>query len=264
MSSTQKLKPKERVHFSKIRMLLFLFLIFIAAFMGLLLLKIETMDQQQQKQIQEIQEEKKEKGTEKLEEKYKDMVGWIEIKDTDFSYPVMQTKDDNQYYLHRDVDKNYSFYGTPFLDFRCSLISDNLIIYGHNINGRRYFGYLQNYRDESFYKEHPVLGFTKVGETEEKYKILSVIKTDIYSDVYRFTDVYNDKEYKGYVEKIIASSEYSCEIRDLVEKEMNENTVEAFFHRYQFLTLSTCRTGEGKNARLLVIGCKDLKDKEEK
>lgn len=41
-----------------------------------------------------------------------------------------------------------------------------------------------------------------------------------------------------------------------MEKEMNEETVEAFFHKYQFLTLSTCRTGEGRDARLLVIGCR--------
>ena len=40
-----------------------------------------------------------------------------------------------EYYLHRDVHGDYSFYGTPFLDVRCKTDSDNLIIYGHNING---------------------------------------------------------------------------------------------------------------------------------
>ena len=41
------------------------------------------------------------------------------------------------------------------LDVRCKTDSDNLIIYGHNINGRRYFGYLQNFREETFLKEYP-------------------------------------------------------------------------------------------------------------
>ncbi len=93
--------------------------------------------------------------------KYKDMIGWLEIKDTGFSYPVMQTgikgphEGDWQYYLHRDVHGDYSFYGTPFLDVRCKTDSDNLIIYGHNINGRRYFGYLQNFREETFLRNIP-------------------------------------------------------------------------------------------------------------
>ncbi len=60
------------------------------------------------------------------------------------------SSDDWQYYLHRDVHGGYSFYGTPFLDVRCRADSDNRIIYGHNINGRRYFGYLQNFREEVF------------------------------------------------------------------------------------------------------------------
>ncbi len=89
------------------------------------------------------------------------MIGWLEIKGTGFSYPVMQTgikghhEGDWQYYLHRDVHGDYSFYGTPFLDVRCTTDSDNLIIYGHNINGRRYFGYLQNFREETFLRSIP-------------------------------------------------------------------------------------------------------------
>ena len=62
----------------------------------------------------------------------------------------------------RDVHGEYSFYGTPFLDVRCTTDSDNLIIYGHNINGRRYFGYLQNFREETFFRKHPKFSFTAV------------------------------------------------------------------------------------------------------
>ena len=95
--------------------------------------------------------------TEPPQKSTKDMIGWLEIEGTGFSYPVMQTgikghhEGDWQYYLHRDVHGDYSFYGTPFLDVRCKTDSDNLIIYGHNINGRRYFGYLQNFREETFF-----------------------------------------------------------------------------------------------------------------
>lgn len=92
---------------------------------------------------------------------------------------------------------------------------------------------------------------------EETYSIISVIKTDIDSDCYRYTDIYNDEEYWNLVKEILDSSLYRCEGVDVMEKEMNEETVEAFFHKYQFLTLSTCRTGEGRDERLLVIGYKE-------
>lgn len=205
-----------------------------------------------------VTEKKKEKkgGMVALKERYPHMIAWIEIPQTDFSYPVMQTEDDPNYFLHRDVHGRYSFYGTPFLDYRCTLESDHLIIYGHNINGRRFFGYLQNFKEEEFYHEHKDLTFTGGSGKTETFGILAVIKTNAYSDFYEHTDIYNAGEYKAFVEKILENSEYDTDMREMVEKEMKENTVEAFFHRFQFVSLSTCRTTEGRTARLLVIACR--------
>ena len=248
----------------KIKIFFFLFLLGIAVYFESRIITDQVKNQQEEGKYEHLQQEKKKKGVKKLQKKYGDMVGWLEIKNTEFSYPVMQTKSNPQFYLHRDVNGNYSFYGTPFLDSRCMTDSDNQIIYGHNINGRRFFGYLQNYREENFYKKYPSFYFTKVGGVEKKYQIISVIKTDIKSACYEFTDSYNDEEYRGYVQEIINDSMYSCKFAELVKKEMNEKTVEAFFHQYQFVTLSTCRTGEGKDARLLVLGCtRNEKYKEE-
>ena len=45
-----------------------------------------------------------------------DFRGWLKIKDTVIDYPVLKSSnDDPEYYLHRDIDKNYSFSGTPFI-----------------------------------------------------------------------------------------------------------------------------------------------------
>ena len=257
MERLNRKTDKGRTGISGKRILFFLFLLLLAVAAGVLWCSYTTRDRRDRQRYEKLQEEKKKDGIPKLRERYEDMVGWLEIKETDFSYPVMQTKDDPEYYLHRDEKGGYSFYGTPFLDARCSLESDNLIIYGHNINGRRFFGYLQNYRDRGFYEKHKNLCFIKVDGVEETYPVVSVIKTDIYSEYYRYTDVYNDEEYRDLVKKILDNSLYRCEGMDALEKEMNEETVEAFFHKYQFLTLSTCRTGEGRDARLLVIGCKE-------
>lgn len=162
--------PKGRKVFSR-RILFFSFFILAVIALALGLWLKRTMDQEiRQDNIEkEITTEKEKDGVRNLHKKYKDMIGWLEIKGTGFSYPVMQTgikghhEGDWQYYLHRDVHGDYSFYGTPFLDVRCKTDSDNLIIYGHNINGRRYFGYLQNFREETFFKEYPVFSFTPRG-----------------------------------------------------------------------------------------------------
>ena len=45
-----------------------------------------------------------------------DLVGWIRVDGTRIDYPVMQTPDNPEYYLHRDFNKEYSDSGTPFLD----------------------------------------------------------------------------------------------------------------------------------------------------
>ena len=49
------------------------------------------------------------------------------IDGTNINYPVMQN---SEYYLRRNIYKEYSTYGTPFLADYCNInSSDNLIIY---------------------------------------------------------------------------------------------------------------------------------------
>ena len=93
----------------KRRILFFLFLILavIASILALYLKRTVDQERKQDKIEEEITTEKEKDGVGNLHKKYKDMIGWLEIKGTGFSYPVMQTgieghhKDDWQYYLHR-------------------------------------------------------------------------------------------------------------------------------------------------------------------
>ncbi|MCM1235902.1 MAG: class B sortase [Ruminococcus flavefaciens] len=187
-----------------------------------------------------------------------DWIGWLKIEGIHFSYPVMQRKGDDGYYLHRDFDGNYSFYGTPFLDSRCTLDSDNCIIYGHNINGGRMFGKLHAYANENYYRKHPEIKL-RAGEERREYGIVSVIQTATSSSVYSFTEVGNWEEYREYVYKILSDSLYHTEMGDRMERERNGETAEAFFRKYQFLTLSTCRSWVGRDARLLVVAARERK-----
>lgn len=219
-------------------------------------------EEKEQKEFVKIAREEKKKGEDILRKKYDDMFGWIEIPDADFSYPVMQTgikehhEDEPEFYLHSDVHGEYSFMGTPFLDFRCNSDSDNLIIYGHNIRGGRMFGYLHGYRKTEFYKEHPIIYFTKCGSTREEYDIVSVMLTDINSFMYTFTDIYTDAVYKENIEKLLNESIYETEAGKRLKKEIENADVEELFHKEHFITLSTCRSSEGRDKRLLIVARK--------
>ena len=79
----------------------------------------------------------------KLYEQNEDIVAWIKIDNSNINYPIMQTIKNPNYYLRKNFYKEYSYYGTPYLSEQCNInSSDNLIIYGHHINGFKMFGEL--------------------------------------------------------------------------------------------------------------------------
>ncbi len=80
-----------------------------------------------------------------------DMVGWIAIDGTKLNYPVMQTKNNPNFYLKRNFEKEYSDLGVPYIQENCDILnSDNLIIYGHHIKGGKMFGALESYKSDRY------------------------------------------------------------------------------------------------------------------
>lgn len=95
----------------------------------------------------------------------KNLIGWLEIADTNIDYPVMQTAD-NEYYLDHNINQEEDKNGTLFLDSACDVVkpSTNFIIYGHNMRSGNMFGNLDKYKSESYYKDHPMIRFDTIYE----------------------------------------------------------------------------------------------------
>lgn len=253
-------KQNRRQRVKRAVFLFFLLLFLVAAYVTH---RYHRKDKRQEERIHELEEWENNPIPSLTSERADnpDWIGWLKIKDSSISYPVMQKKGDSEYYLHRDFDGNYSFYGTPFLDARCTPDSDNCIIYGHNINGRKMFGALHAYDSEEYYRKHPEINF-RAGEEKRNYQIMSVIHADTTSSVYSFADVGNWEEYREYVADILSHSLYHTEMGDTVQEEVHKSTEEGFFRKYQFLTLSTCRSWIGRDARLLVVAVRERQDAE--
>lgn len=167
-----------------------------------------------------------------------DCIGWIRISGTKIDYPVMQTKNNPQYYLRRDFKKQYSYLGTPFMDSRCDINYDNnLIVYGHNMRDGKMFADLLKYREKSYFKEHNIIHFITPNGVQE-YEVIAVSK------------VKNDDDWYGYTCQTDKES-FNNLIFHIKDKSLYFTQNEIQYGDY-FLTLSTCEYSQ-TNGRLIVI-----------
>ena len=175
--------------------------------------------------------------------------GWLRLDGTILDYPVMRSFDDNDEYLYSNFDGDYCYSGVPFADFRNTRDSDNILIYGHNIRDGSMFHSLVNYGDLkgnlNYYKKHPVVEFN-TPEGDQKYKIISVFKTNVlYDHGYFFNymqgSFHSDAEFMNFV--------YNCRVRSLINCPVMVNEDD------QLLTLSTC-SYEFTNWRTVIVARK--------
>jgi sortase B len=179
-----------------------------------------------------------------LYNKNKTMIGWLKIDDTLIDYPVMQTVD-NSYYLDHNFDLETDKNGTLFVDTNCNILerSANIIIYGHRMLSGKMFGTLENYKDKSYYDEHPLITFDTIYE-EASYKIMYVFRSKIFNEedivfkYYQFFDANSQEEFDSYM-------------KDMSELSLYDTGVTASYGD-ELLTLSTCDYYE-EDGRFVVV-----------
>lgn len=168
-----------------------------------------------------------------LKEDYEDIIGWLEMDNTNINYPVLQC-DDNTYYLNRNYKGEKVTGGSLFLDkdYDFDVPSSNLLIYGHRNKSDLMFEDLVKYKEEDFYLENTKFRFT-TPEEDEEYEIFAIFNSRVYytneTNVFRyyyFVNAENEIQFNEYVENCKKSSMYDIDITP----EYGE----------QLITLSTC------------------------
>ena len=92
-------------------------------------------------------------------------VGYLRAGES-ISLPVVQRRNDNEYYLNHSFEGEESIAGTLFLDGSNLLVpeDDNLIIYGHNMRNGTMFHALSLYESADYLRKHPIVNFDTLYE----------------------------------------------------------------------------------------------------
>lgn len=192
-----------------------------------------------------------------LYQKNKDLIGWLKIDGTKIDYPVMQTMEDENYYLDKDFDKKKSSGGCLIMDTD-SVVgsgtmaadyqngtspSDNLIIHGHTMKNGEMFGELPGYVSEEYGRKHSIICFDSLYE-HRKYQLIAVFYSQVF---YADQDVF--KYYKFFQAE--TQEEFDDWYTNIKEMSLYDTGVNAKLGD-EFITLSCC-SYQVEDGRFVVV-----------
>lgn len=136
-----------------------------------------------------------------------DIKGILEIENTDYIVPVLQSSD-NDFYLNHDAYGNDNYMGAIYLDYRVDIDSSRkLLIYGHNSsNIDMPFKILEEFYDKDYYDNHKYIDIT-TSTTKKRYEIFSVyVETSDFS--YMNINFSSEDAYLEHLKKLKSKSMY--------------------------------------------------------
>lgn len=184
-----------------------------------------------------------------LQEKNPDIYGWIRIDGTPVDYPIVQSPEDDAFYLDHDSDGRYNINGAIFSEhlYNSTDFTDAVtVLYGHNMASGEMFGEFQSlYWDREFLLENDDIT-VYLPDREMHFQIFAALP---YSRMHLLH--YYQTEKKAAFDLLI-NDIYSARKLSAV---LIEERKPVFGD--QVLVLSTCLSGDNRY-RYLVIGvCKN-------
>lgn len=179
----------------------------------------------------------------KLKKENPDICGWVDIPDSELSFPVVQRPGDNSYYLTHTFENKQSIYGAAYMeDYNSGDFSDPVsVIYGHNINNGEWFGQFQTvFTDpEAFEKSREFKLY--LPEEERDYTVFAAVP---YNDLHilYYNDFSNEKVYDDFIEDIAETRALNSIVDEDALPEADQ----------RMIIFSTCLSGDYSH-RFLVL-----------
>ncbi len=97
-----------------------------------------------------------------------EVIAWVEVPGTNIDEPIVQASPESpNAYLYKDVF-NQGGYGTPYIDYECSIDSRFVMVYGHHMSDGTTFAEFADFIDEGFARDHDrIIVYRRSGETLE-------------------------------------------------------------------------------------------------
>lgn len=151
---------------------------------------------------------------------------WVEVENTNISYPVVQGND-NSYYLKKDFNKQNNSAGTIFMDSLNNFeVDNNTVLYGHNMKNKTMFNNVTLFKKKDFFNQNNKIKIKHDKEEKEyTYEVFSVYHSDNSFD-YNMVKFGQGYTFEDFIDDIKEKSIYKKDI------EITEND--------KIITLSTC------------------------
>lgn len=179
-----------------------------------------------------------------LQKTNKDVVGILEFDNRVIYEPIVQAPN-NDYYVRKNIKKEYANAGIPFVSADGNIDSKNVVIYGHSSKWNNIiFTPLMNYVNQSYYKEHPTFQFITESDART-YQIFAILNVDLNNldDSLEFTQSNWD-----------SNNAFNAFISDSINRELYKTGVTVNLED-KLMTLVTCDTRDN-NKRIIVIAKK--------
>ncbi len=177
-----------------------------------------------------------------LQEKNPEIFGWIKVPDTNIDYPLLQSTERDDFYLHQAYDKSgYSFAGSIYMEYCNSTeMTDRVsVLYGHNMIDGSMFANLHKFEDTSFFNNKKHRYFYIYTPTRKlTYEVVSAYEYDNRHIMNSFNFAENDV-FENYLKYIQNPRSVVRNVRTDLDHELS------IFDK--IVTLSTCvDVGDGR------------------
>lgn len=169
-----------------------------------------------------------------------DLVGYLKFDSGIVSLPVVQSSDNN-YYLRKSFYKDYNEQGIPFMDSECTLESQNIVIYGHNVY----------YDDTAMFS--PISLLLNQDEFEKSQTFAFYTENGI--RYYQITDVYVVDINEGieFKKQTFTDENDFNNWYSVIHNRNQIRTSEILDYTDRFISLQTCKRYQ-TDSRIVVIG----------
>lgn len=168
-----------------------------------------------------------------LQQQNPDVYAWIQVPGTEVDYPILQSSNDNTYYLNHTIDGEERKEGAIFTEnYNTKTFEDpNTVIYGHDMKNGSMFQSIHKYMDRSFFDNNRDIVIYMPDQILH-YKIFAAYLTDNKHLLMNY-NFWSKDEYQQYLNSIFSMRDMNAFIDTSTEVTTED----------KIITLSTCYAG---------------------